>query len=687
MQSTSATGAFSEFSPARLEQLAELGIARPADLLEYFPRDYIQESPERPIAELKAGEIQLARGEVIAVDFVPGTSPRFVATLSDGKSALALTFFHGGYLRGRIMPGLILRARGKVQKYRGAPQMINPKWEVVAEDAPVVTESAYRPIYPASAALDSNALTRLIHGRLEAVTAGVEEVLPSPLLHRRRLMERRAAYLAIHKPADRADANAARRRLVYDELILLQLGLGLSRRLRDASLAAPTIPIDKRLDLRIRRRLNLTLTGAQERAVGQIAADLQSGRPMNRLLQGDVGCGKTAVAVYAMLAAAAAGLQSALLAPTEVLAEQHYLTLTNMLEGSRVKIGLFTQRSRQKSRQSLSRELKAGEIHLAVGTQALLQEDVEFARLGLVIVDEQHRLGVLQRATMRDKAAWPHSLIMTATPIPRTLALSYLSDFDVSVIDELPPGRRPILTRWMSCAQAAQAYAFVRQQIAAGRQAYIVLPQVEDDGLDAEVKSVLREFDRLGKGPLAGLRLAALHGRMSTEEKQAVMTGFRAGKIDVLVATTVIEVGIDVPNATVILIDQADRFGLAQLHQLRGRVGRGAEASHCILVSDARGEAAQLRLKTIAQTQNGFEIAEMDLKLRGPGEFFGSRQHGLPQFKLADLSRELHMLTWARDDAQALLAKDPNLTLPMHRNLRAALVKQFGQTLGLAQVG
>jgi ATP-dependent DNA helicase RecG len=522
---------------------------------------------------------------------------------------------------------------------------------------------------------------------LDAAAAEVEEWYAPPLLRRRKLVQRRQAYVDIHKPTDRAAATAARRRLVYDEFMLLQLGLGLSRRLRDASLAAPTIPIDKRLDGRIRHRLGLTLTGAQERVVAQITTDLQSGRPMNRLLQGDVGSGKTAVAVYAMLAAAASGLQSALLAPTEVLAEQHYLTLTNMLAGSRVKIGLFTQRSRQRLRHSLTRELAAGEIHLAVGTQALLQSDVEFAKLGLVVVDEQHRLGVLQRAMLRDKAKWPHNLIMTATPIPRTLALSFLADFDISILDELPPGRRPITTQWMASAQAGKAYAFVRQQIAAGRQAYIVLPQVEDDGVDGEVKSVLREFDRLGRGPLAGLRLAALHGRMNTEEKQSVMTGFRAGKIDVLVATTVIEVGIDVPNASVILIDQADRFGLAQLHQLRGRVGRGAAASHCILLSDARGESAIMRLKTIAQTQSGFEIAEMDLKLRGPGEFFGSRQHGLPQFKLADLSRELHLLTWARDDAQALLAKDPNLTLPVHHHLRTALVRQFGQTLGLAQVG
>ena len=662
----------------------KLGLNSAADLLEYFPRAYIKESPERPVGGLKSGEIQSARGEVIAVDFIPGPRPRFIATISDGHP-LTLTFFNSGYLRGKIVPGTLLRARGKVQFFRSEPQMINPRWEIVRPDAETLTESIYRPIYPATATAPSRLIERLVGTHFDEMLASVGEWFDDRLLRRRKLIGRREAYRAIHQPADQKDARSARKRLVYDELMLLQLALAISKSQRQAPLVAPAIRIDRLLDQRIRDRLSFQLTGAQERTIGEIARNMRSGLPMHRLLQGDVGSGKTAVAVYAMLAAVANKLQAALLAPTEILAEQHYLTLRTMLAGSRVEIGLFTQRTRKQSRQALQSALAAGRIHIAVGTQALLQEDVEFADLGLVVVDEQHRLGVLQRAGLRDKAKSPHYLVMTATPIPRTLALSYLADFDVSTIDQLPPGRQPIKTRWLRTAQAGDAYQFIRAEAGRGHQSYIVVPQVEegDDG----VKSVLNEVERLRVGPLKGLRLEFLHGRMSTEEKQSVMSALRDGRIDVLVATTVVEVGIDVPNATVILIDQAERFGLAQLHQLRGRVGRGAVESHCILLSDAAGDDAEARLIALTRTHSGFEIAEMDLRLRGPGEFFGSRQHGLPAFKLADLKYEMPLLAQAKEDASALLKDDPHLTLPAHRHLRAALIRQFGQTLGLAQIG
>ena len=670
-----------------LHRLAELGVTTLWEMLEYFPRTYIKESPERDIADLKSGEIQSARGEVIAVDFVAGPRPRFVATLSDDTDTLDLTFFNGGYLRGRIVPGKLLRARAKVQNYRGQAQMINPRWEIISPDAPKVTDAVYRPIYPATAAVPSPVIANTIRMNLDAAVQDIHEWFDPKLLKRRKVIARADAYRRIHQPADAKQARDARKRLVYDELMLLQLALAMSRRQRDIPLAAPMVRVDKLLDQRIRARIKFKLTDAQDNSVWKIIEDLQSGRPMNRLLQGDVGSGKTAVAVYAMLACAANKLQSAILAPTEILAEQHYLTLTNLLAGSKLKIGLVTQRSRKRNSAGLRRELESGEIHIAVGTQALLQEDVGFSNLGLVVVDEQHRLGVLQRATMRDKAICPHYLVMTATPIPRTLALSYLADFEVSTINELPPGRQPISTRWLESPKAAEAYQFIRTQVARGRQAYIVVPQVEDDGGGEGAKSVESELRRLKVGPLAGLRLAALHGRMNTDEKQAVMTAFRDGEIDLLVATTVIEVGIDVPNATVILIDQADRFGLAQLHQLRGRVGRGSEPSHCILLSDARGTPAEARLTALTTTRNGFDIAEMDLKLRGPGDFFGSRQHGLPEFKLADLKNEFALLVLARDDAAGILKDDPNLAAPVHRYLREALIVAYGKTLGLAQIG
>lgn len=673
--------------PAKARDFRALGVGTLGDLLEYFPRDYQFESSELPISQLRADQIQTVRGEITAVDYIPSRPrPRFEATIDDGSDKLGLIWFHGAYLRTRIHPGMTIRVQGLVKFFRNIPQMANPKWQAVDAATQRIEDSKFRPVYPASMKLSSNVIERIIDRNLDAALQGVEEWFDTALLNKRGLIERREAHQMIHRPADMQQAMKARRRLVYDELMLMQLGLGLSKRLRDGRLTAPVLRIDKLLDRRIRKRFPFDLTIAQSNAVWDIVKDLQGGRPMNRLLQGDVGSGKTVVALYAMLLAVANKLQAALLAPTEVLAEQHYLTLSNLLKDSNVTLELFTSRTRRQNKLTHINHLSAGKIHLAIGTQALLQQDIEFANLGLVVVDEQHKLGVRQRATLKSKGLSPHYLVMTATPIPRTLALSYFADFDVSVIDELPPGRQPIQTRWLRSHQSAAAYEFIRQEASAGRQTYIVLPQIEDDGLD-DAKSVMRQFDRLSKGPLSGLRLAVLHGQMATNDKQQTMTAFREGRIDVLVTTTVIEVGIDVPNATVMLIDNADRFGLSQLHQLRGRVGRGKDVSHCILLSDPSNESAEARLRAMTQTDNGFEIAEMDLKLRGPGEFFGTRQHGLPEFKLADITHEMELLSQAKEDALELLSADPKLTNPAHRALRMALARQFGETLSLAQIG
>jgi ATP-dependent DNA helicase RecG len=673
--------------PTRARKLKKLGLHKLGDLLEYFPRDYRFESSELSINQLVPEVIQTVRGRVVAVDYVPvRPRPRFEATLDDGTGKLALVWFNSAYLRRAIHPDLFIRVRGKVRFFRGLPQMANPKWEAIEEDAAVISESTYRAVYPASLDMPSDAIGRVIRDNLSAVLPAVPEWFDPALLKRHKLLGRRDAYRLIHTPANEEEAAAARRRLVYDELMLLQLALGLSKRLRDGRLTAPILRIDKLLDERIRKRFPFELTNAQRAAIWEIVKDLQSGRPMNRLLQGDVGSGKTVVALYAMLVAVANKMQSAILAPTEVLAEQHFLTIQSLLRESQVRIELFTNRTKRESRGKISKSLASGEIHLAVGTQALIQEDVEFANLGLVVVDEQHKLGVRQRALLKSMGASPHYLVMTATPIPRTLALSYFADFDLSTINELPPGRQPIHTRWLKPKDAIRAYEFIRQQVGTGRQAYIVLPQIDDSGLD-DAKSVTKEFERLAKGPLHGLKLEMLHGQMTTDEKQRTMLRFRAGEIDVLVATTVIEVGIDVPNATVMLIDNAERFGLSQLHQLRGRVGRGTESSHCILLSEASTDSAEQRLKAMTHTANGFEIAEMDLRLRGPGEFFGTKQHGLPQLKVADITKEIELLQVARADALELLKDDPNLNGPAHRHLRDALVAQFGQTLQLAQVG
>jgi ATP-dependent DNA helicase RecG len=671
--------------PGRARELRKLNINTLGDLLDYFPRNYQRERAECPIGELVPEQIQIARGEVTAVDYISHPRPRFEATLTDPTGRLCLTWFNGSYLRRRIHPGMILRVHGRMRFFRNLPQMTQPRWEVIEPDAPAVGEDLIRAIYPASAKLSSSLLWQLIDRHLDTALSGVGEWFSPQLLNLRQLIGRPQAYRAIHQPTDWKEAQQARRRLVYDELMLMQIGLVLSRRLRGGRLTAPIMRIDRLLDQRIRARFPFALTGAQDRSIWEIVKDLQGGRPMSRLLQGDVGSGKTIVALYAMLVGVANKLQSALLAPTEVLAEQHYLTLSSLLRDSNVTVEMFTGRTKRESRNSISRHLANGRIHIAVGTQALLQQDVEFANLGLVVVDEQHKLGVRQRAVLKGKGFAPHYLVMTATPIPRTLALSYFADFDLSTLDELPPGRQPIKTRWLRGTQDDEAYRFVRQQVSAGHQAYIVMPQIEDDGLE-EAKSVKAEFNRLTKGPLAGLRLAMLHGQMSTDDKRETMASFRDGKIDVLLATTVIEVGIDVPNATVMVIENADRFGLSQLHQIRGRVGRGKDPSFCLLISDAPNDEAAARIGALVKTNDGFDIAETDLRLRGPGDFFGTRQHGLPQFKLADITQELELLHLAKQDALDLLATDLNLHDPAHLPLRNALTKQFGESLFLAQV-
>src|SRR5688572_1051088 len=673
--------------PSRAKHLKALGVNNLRDLVEYFPRTYQFESSELTISRLVPEQIQTVRGTIVAVNFITGRGkPRVEATIDDGSEKLALVWFNAAYVRRHVHPGKLIRVKGRVKMRGNMPQMINPHWQEVQDDTAVIEEEKFRPIYPATAGLSSDNIGKIIEANLDEALAGVEEWFEPELLAKRRVIGRRDAYRLIHRPANMGEAQKARRRLVYDELMLMQLGLGISKRLRDGRLTAPILHVDKLLDERIRQRFPFKMTDAQEQATYEILTDLQGGRPMNRLLQGDVGSGKTVVALYAMLVAVANKMQSAILAPTEVLAEQHYLTLTSLLRDSQVRIELFTSRTKRESRGKISKALANGEIHIAVGTQALIQEDVEFANLGLVVVDEQHKLGVRQRAHLKTMGTSPHYLVMTATPIPRTLALSYFADFDLTTINELPPGRQPIHTKWLKPKDAPKAYEFIKSQVAKGRQAYVVLPQIDDSGIE-DTKSVRKEFDRLVKGPLAGLQLEMLHGQMTTEEKHQIMLRFRGGEIDVLVATTVIEVGIDVPNATVMLIDNAERFGLSQLHQLRGRVGRGSEASHCILVSEANNESAEARMRVMTRTNDGFEIAETDLRLRGPGQFFGTRQHGLPEFKLADVTNEMALLQEARADAMKILEQDPRLTEPVHRHLRAALVKQVGASLALAQIG
>ena len=675
--------------PKRAKSLHKLGLQTLGDLLDYLPRDYRFEGSERGVDELVNEQIQTVRGEVIAADYIAGRPrSRFEITLLDSRSGekLACVWFNAAWMRTKVRPGMNLRVRGKVRTWRNFPQMANPKWEEIDPDAAEVDVDRFRPIYAATADLSSEQIEGVIGDSLDEGVAALRDPFGDELLRRRDLISRRDAYRLIHRPGDQGDAQRARRRIVYDELMLLQLGLAFGKRLRAGRISAPVLRIDRTLDQRIRTRFPFCLTDAQQNAAYEIAHDLKSGVPMNRLLQGDVGSGKTVVALYAMLTAVANRMQAAMLAPTEVLAAQHFLTLSRFLDGSNVRVELLTGRRTKAERAKLLGELEEGHIHIAVGTQALLSEGVDFANLGLICVDEQHKLGVKQRAHLRDKGLSPHYLVMTATPIPRTLALSYLADFDVSTIDSLPPGRQPIETKHLPQKQAEKAYGFVRRQAETGRQSYVVLPQIDDDGL-SDAKSVKTHFEQLSAGPLKGLRLEMLHGQMPTGDKDAAMARFRRGEADVLVATTVIEVGIDVPNATTMVIENAERFGLSQLHQLRGRVGRGSDKSYCLLVSDPNTPTAKERIEAMCETTDGFALAEVDLKLRGPGDFFGTRQHGLPSLKVANLTEELELLHEARDDALALLESDPRLDEPGHRILRDELFRRYGETLQLALVG
>jgi ATP-dependent DNA helicase RecG len=679
-------------TPRRAKLLYQLGLRNLIDLVEHFPRTYQFEAAESDVAGLRDGTVHTVRGTIVACDYIVGRGkPRFEATLEDTTGQkLSLVWFNAGYYRRSITPGTFLRVRGRVRQFRGMPQMTNPGTQKIGEDAPWIEESKVRPIYAATAELESREIEKIVEQQIPLAAPMMGEFWDEALRKRRGLIPRDEAYRLIHLPQSKRDAERARRRLVYDELMLLQLGLAIGKRVgaggSKSGATAPVFRVDKTLDQRIRARFPFDLTSAQIRATHDILRDTQSGRPMHRLLQGDVGSGKTSVAVYGMLTAVANKMQAALLAPTEVLAEQHYMTLSNLLAGSKVEVSLFTQRTKRQTRKANTRDLAEGRTHIAVGTQALIQEDIDFANLGIVVVDEQHRFGVRQRAMLKTKGLAPHYLVMTATPIPRTLALSFFADFDVSVIDELPPGRTPIKTSFFRTEQSAPAWQFVRREIAAGRQAFVVLPQI-DETAGEDIKSVRKEFERLSKTELSGARLLMLHGQMPTDEKQQIMEGFRRGEADVLVATTVIEVGIDVPNATVMVIESAERFGIAQLHQLRGRVGRGGHASYCILVSDARTDDAIDRLQALCRTNDGFEIAELDLRIRGPGDFFGVRQSGLPQLKLADITQELQLLQVCRDDAAEILQHDPMLRDASHRALKAALIDRFGNTLGFAQIG
>jgi ATP-dependent DNA helicase RecG len=674
--------------PARAEQLGRLGIVTVGDLLFHFPRSYDDLSDVRPIAQLAEGKLQTVQGEVVEIDgkhLPDGRTVVSVVLSDDGKTCLEGVWFNQPYAARRFRYGQHVAFSGKPKWFRDHWQMASPQVQALDGPGPAGGPGIV-PVYPLTEDLRADQLRPVIRRAVEEFSQHVREVLPDWLLKHRGLPEVRRALADVHFPAALEAARAARRRFVYEEFLILQLALALRRRdLRDRQ-RAPVLAVTPQIDARIRRLFPFRLTGDQDGAVAEISKDLGSDRPMQRLLQADVGAGKTAVAVYALLAAVASKHQAALMAPTEVLARQHWHTLEAYLAKSRVRRLLLTGALTGKARKAALAQLAAGEIDLVVGTQALVQDAVQFARLGLVVIDEQHKFGVNQRARIRRLGVDPHYLVMTATPIPRTVALTVFGDLDVSIMKQLPPGRQPVVTRWRTEAQRAGVYEKLREELARGRQAYVVCPLVEEsEALD--LKAAEQVHAELREGALRGFNVGLLHGRMAEEKKDEVMQHFRARELDVLVSTVVIEVGVDVANATFLIIEHAERFGLSQLHQLRGRVSRGTTAGQCYLFAGSVTEEARERLRALTRTTDGFALAEQDARLRGLGEFFGTRQHGLGELRVGDLLADRDVLQEARRDAFGIVADDAGLRKPEHALLRQAVLERYGKTLDLAEVG
>ena len=672
--------------PARAEVFAQLGVHTVGDLLEYFPRDWMFAPRVVKISQMKPNLTAAVIGQVESTDYQSyRRQPLFEAMISDDTGLCRIVWFHGGYLQKQLQPGQVIMASGKVTLYRHQLQMTNPKFIVLDEEHLPSNEYFSGGVYPASARLGSRQIKRIIRPVLDNLGDLVYEFYDKDFLKKANLITRKDAFAWIHLPPDERKLAQAKRRLKYDELFLMQLGLALRRfRMKHFSAAKPCVCTDE-IDSRIRKRFPFLLTEDQNNCIGEIAADMAGSEPMNRLLQGDVGSGKTVVALYAALLAVANKRQAAIMVPTEILAGQHFLSIERYLKGSKVKRVLITGGLTGKKRTELLSEIKAGGVDIVVGTVALLEEDIEFLELGLIVIDEQHKFGVEQRARLR-KQTTPHCLVMTATPIPRTLAMTAFGDLDVSIIKHSPPGRGAVITRWVDRNDRAKAYEFIRQRLKAKKQAYFVYPRITAVEQDSDVKAATDEWKNLSQNVFPEFKVELLHGRMPSARKQQIMSDFRRGRIDVLVSTVVVEVGLDVPNATIMVIEEADRFGLAQLHQLRGRIGRGEAKSYCLLFGDTDSEVARGRIEVMTRSNDGFDIAEQDLRLRGPGEMFSTRQHGLPDLKIASIVDDFDLLTLARRNAFELVRRDPMLTQPEHAGIRRALLAKFGDSLGLADV-
>jgi len=588
-------------------------------------------------------------------------------------------------MRDRVHVGDRILLSGEPRFNGGRWEMVHPRVELLGDDEDLPS-GRILPVYSLTEGIRQSQMRRIVQGVVETCAGCVDEVLPDDYRTAHNLSSIHEALTQIHSPHDGDSLAGARRRFVYQELFVLQLALAMRRRQLAERCGAPPLPATAKIDARIRRLFPFELTSSQNQTVAEISADMARSTPMNRLLQGDVGSGKTVVAEYAMLVAVAHGYQAAIMTPTEVLARQHVRTLARDLRDSRVQIALLTGSLGSSDRRETMERIASGDVDLIVGTHALLDKGIVLDKLGLVIVDEQHKFGVRQRAALRGSGVDPHYLVMTATPIPRTVSMTLFGDLDASTLNESPPGRAVVHTYLGDDARRVQWWEFFRKKLREGRQGYVIAPLVESSGEEA-VQSVQQSFESLANGELEEFRLDLIHGRMSATEKDAAMQAFGRGETEVLVATSVVEVGIDVPNATVMTIEGGERFGLAQLHQLRGRISRGAHPGYLCVFADAKTDESQQRLAAFCESNDGFELAETDFQLRGPGDLFSSQQHGLPPFRVADLVRDRDILDEARRDAQALAAESPGFLAPAFTGLRRMVIARYGKALDLADVG
>jgi ATP-dependent DNA helicase RecG len=670
------------------------------DALYFLPRCYEDRRHLKRISELKVGQKETGFGEILlsGVAFYQNKRKRvFEAVVGDGSGVITLKWFHGHerYLKERFKKGKKLIFSGEVRYFNLQKEIHHPDVEIVEGDIEEDYLNFKRivPIYSETEGLHQRTLRRLMKTILEGYADELSSPIPQEILQRQNLIDFSEAFQRVHFPPDgeslellnlqRSDGH---RRIIFDEFFFLELGMALKRR---GMALEPGISFrtEGNLSKRLLNLLSFELTKAQQRVWDEIREDLERPHPMNRLIQGDVGSGKTVVALLACLHVVEGGYQAAIMAPTEVLAEQHYLNLHRWMEPLGVRVALLTSSTKGSEREDLYQRIKNAEIHLVIGTHAVIQEAVEFHQLGLAIIDEQHKFGVVQRGLLKKKGENPDVLVMTATPIPRTLAMTIYGDLDVSLIDEMPPGRMPIETRVYPESARAKVYRILDEEVRKGRQVFIVYPLVEESE-KLQLRDATRMAEQLQKEDFPEFRIGLLHGRMKSEEKEAIMMEFKESKIQILVATTVIEVGIDIPNASVMVVEHAERFGLSQLHQLRGRIGRGRYPSKCILLAQYRSsEEAKVRLRAMERTTDGFQIAEEDLALRGPGEFFGTRQSGLPDFRVAHILRDTPILIEARREAFQIVEKDPALMQPSHARLKNVLAKRWRGRLELATIG